>query len=284
MDTKSSEKIVVEPYLGDSKEVVDEPPSKEREDSSVSRAVLSICSESEFIHGISKGFASSMKDSGRINFRRQLSFLGPSSDSNPDTESLSSCNVSISELLKLPGQNTLEREREAGEKDLEYLRQKKIREEREIIERIEEVNKEEKKKKKKEREMAEEERCNMVRLKIQEISLRSLEIMITDNIEHVENIDKGSLSSWRKQLFGKAGKDLELRYGWVGEPFTDEQFNLAHDMVEAHFNKKEQEYVRDVLAPELMLKLYQNVANVKSKEAERMLCNPGTFPDGDASP
>ena len=55
-------------------------------------------------------------------------------------------------------------------------------------------------------------------------------------------------------------------------------------MVEAHFNKKEQEYVRDVLAPELMLKLYQNVANVKSKEAERMLCNPGTFPDGNASP
>ena len=131
MDTKSSEKIVVEPYLGDSKEVVDEPPSKEREDSSVFGAVLSIYSESEFIHGISKGFASSMKDSGRINFRRQLSFLGPSSDSNPDTESLSSCNVSISELLKLPGQNTLEREREAGEKDLEYLRQKKIREERE---------------------------------------------------------------------------------------------------------------------------------------------------------
>ena len=72
-----------------------------------------------------------MKDSGRINFRRQLSFLGPSSDSNPDTESLSSCNVSISELLKLPGQNTLERERENGEKDLEYLMQKKIREERE---------------------------------------------------------------------------------------------------------------------------------------------------------
>ena len=64
---------------------------------------------------------------------------------------MSSCNVSISELLKLPGQNTLEREREAGEKDLEYLRQKKVREEREIIERIEEVNNEGGKKEEKKR-------------------------------------------------------------------------------------------------------------------------------------
>ena len=152
------------------------------------------------------------------------------------------------------------------------------------MERIEEVNNKEKKKKMKEREMAEEKRCRMVRLKMLEISLRSLEVMIEDNIEHVEKVDNGSLSSWRKQLFGKPGKDLELRYGWVGEPFSDEQFNLAHDMVQAHFNNKEKEYVRDVLAPELMLKLYQNVANVKSKEAERMLCNPGTLSDGDASP
>ena len=93
--------------------------------------------------------------------------------------------------------------------------------------------------------------------------------MITDNIEHVENIDKGSLSSWRKQLFGKAGKDLELRYGWVGEPFTDEQFNLAHDMVEAHFNKKEQEYVRDVLAPELMLKMLSKCCECEKQRSSK---------------
>ena len=54
----NSDQIVVEPSLGDSKEVVVKPPS----------------TESDIVHGISKGFASSMKDSGRINFRRQLSF------------------------------------------------------------------------------------------------------------------------------------------------------------------------------------------------------------------
>ena len=47
-----SEQIVVEPSLGDSKKVVVEPPSREREDSSLG-AVLIICSESEFVHGIS---------------------------------------------------------------------------------------------------------------------------------------------------------------------------------------------------------------------------------------
>ena len=99
MDTKSYEQIVVEPSLGDSKEVVLEPPSRDREDSSVLGALLSVCSESEFVHGI----ASSMNDSGRINFRRQLAFHGPTSDSKPDTESLSSCNVSLSQLLKLSG-------------------------------------------------------------------------------------------------------------------------------------------------------------------------------------
>ena len=90
-----------------------------------------------------------MNDSGRINFRRQLAFLGPTSDSKPDTESLSSCNASLIQLLKLPVQNTLEREREAGERLLEYLRQKKIREERENMERIEEVKNEEGKKREK---------------------------------------------------------------------------------------------------------------------------------------
>ena len=42
----------MEPSLCDSKEVVVEAPSREREDSSLG-AVLIICSESEFVHGIS---------------------------------------------------------------------------------------------------------------------------------------------------------------------------------------------------------------------------------------
>ena len=48
---------------------------------------------------------------------------------------------------------------------MEYRRQKKICEERENMERIEEVKKLGGKRKKKERELAEEERCKMVRLK-----------------------------------------------------------------------------------------------------------------------
>ena len=105
------------------------------------------------------------------------------------------------------------------------------------------------------------------------MDLHELEEMAMENIEYLNDIKNGKIPSWRMEKFEKGGNAQVLRQGWIGDPFTDDQFNRIGNFVDEVFGDKE--LVLFVLLPEI-------VVGVKtSKEAERMLKNAGSLSDAD---
>ena len=112
------------------------------------------------------------------------------------------------------------------------------------------------------------------------MDLHELEEMAMENIEYLNDIKNGKIPSWRMEKFEKGGNAQVLRLGWIGDLFTDDQFNRIGNFVDEVFGDKE--LVLFVLLPEILIRIYQIVVGVKtSKEAERMLKNAGSLPDAD---
>ena len=199
-------------------------------------------------------------------------------NSNLDTSSEPSASLlNLDSILKPPSNETIRRDENEAEECQRlksvYVAYKQRKERNESLEAR-------KRKTALEKDKEFEERCRQLRTNIIEMDLHELEEMAMENIEYLNDIKNGKIPSWRMEKFEKGGNAQVLRQGWIGDPFTDDQFNRIGNFVDEVFGDKE--LVLFVLLPEILIRIYQIVVGVKtSKEAERMLKNAGSLPDAD---
>ena len=103
--------------------------------------------------------------------------------------------------------------------------------------------------------------------------------IIQDNLEYLKGIENGKIKSWRRDFY-YSGKEQQLLFKTISEPFTDEQQNVVFDELRKHFLKKNQlmsRFLDYVLMSEAFIRIYQIFFDVTRKEAETNLNQQGIY-------
>ena len=103
--------------------------------------------------------------------------------------------------------------------------------------------------------------------------------IIQDNLEYFKGIENGKIKSWRRDFYN-SGKEGQLLFKTISEPFTDEQQEVVANELRKHFVKNHllmSRFVDYVLMPEAFIRIYQVFFDVTRKEAETNLNQQGVY-------
>ena len=93
------------------------------------------------------------------------------------------------------------------------------------------------------------------------LSAENVRSMVIDNLEYFKSIERGQVRSWRRDFY-YSGKEGELLYRLISEPFTDEHNDVIHKELRKHFMKNQtipSRFIDFVLVPEVLLKIYSKI-------------------------
>jgi len=107
------------------------------------------------------------------------------------------------------------------------------------------------------------------------MELEEIKSQAEKSLKYIEEIETMKIVSHRKQLyFGTAGEQQSLLYKQIWGPFTDDQHEVAMNVVTAwHKSRGEEDrhYIWNVTLPELCLHMYKEIFNI-STIAESEMC------------
>ena len=117
------------------------------------------------------------------------------------------------------------------------------------------------------------------------LSAENVRSMVIDNLEYFKSIERGQVRSWRRDFY-YSGKEGELLYRLISEPFTDEHNDVIHKELRKHFMKNQtipSRFIDFVLVPEVLLKIYSIFFDVSKSEAEKNLMRQGIYRRSDSN-